>query len=142
MSDNEREDNKIQPSLAVTIQNNVPFKIKPDSDFWGKLASNLSTGPKSFNRIEDALKGVYSLALKSAVDSNDEVGVHLHPQNILAVPLEELRKVFAAVNATNGNQPLAPEDLALALSSAVEILQGVFLDGVTKAIDNLNDHST
>ena len=90
MSNNESEDNGIQPSLAVTIQNDVPFEIKPDSDFWGKLASNLSTGLQSFNRIEEALKGVYSLALKSAVDSNDEVGVHLHPQNVLAVPLEEL----------------------------------------------------
>ena len=142
MSDNESEDNGIQPSLAVTIQNDLPFEIKPDSKFWGKLAANLSTGPQGFSCIKEALKGVYSLALKSAVDSNDKVGVHLHPQNTLAVPLEELCKVFAAVNATNGNQPPLPEDLALALSTAVEILQGVFLDRVTKAIDNLNDHST
>ena len=111
MSDNESEENETLPSLAVTILNDVPFEIKPNRDFWGDLANKLSTGPQGFNRIEEALKAVYSLAIKSAADSNDEEGVNLNTQNTLAVSLEELRKVFAAANTTIGDQPQDPENL-------------------------------
>ena len=85
---------------------------------------------------------MYSLAIKSAADSNDKDGVNLNTQNTLAVSLEELRKVFAAANTTIGDQPQDPENLVSKLSTAVKVLQGVFLDGVTTAINNLNDHST
>ena len=141
MSDNESKETVIKPCLAVTVQNNFPFEIKPNPNFWGDLASSLSTGPPDCQRIEDALKGLYCLALKSAIDNNAEDGVHLHLQETLAVPISKLCKVFVTATLDNGNQTPVPEDLTTAITSAVKVLQGVFLDGVTKAINKLNNHS-
>ena len=92
MFEDKSKNNKVEPCLTSTVQNGYPFEIKPVSQFWGKLALSLSKGPQDLDLIEDILKGVYCLALKSTMNNNADPNLKIILQQDFDLPLSKIHQ--------------------------------------------------
>ena len=109
-----------QLCLMVTVQNGYPMNLHPNPEFWGKLASSLTSNPQDFDVIEDAVKNVYCQALQSVMDNNNDSKLTLAIQN-LDIPLQKLKQVICpgtsyctpSPSATSSNSPRIPNSPCL-----------------------------
>ena len=103
------KNNKGEVCLTITVQKGYPFEIKLGPQFWAKLALSLSKGLHDLDLIENVLKGVYCLALKSAMNNNVDPNLSITLQEDLNLPLSKLKKVICSPSMTTVPNKLKKE---------------------------------